>query len=89
MSTRATAPMSSQRAAGEFLAQDGAVTMKTHAAIIRTLIDEVEHHVQRGKAAEGLRGQLIEELARLGARILETAAALSATTPMPASSEAE
>jgi hypothetical protein len=52
---------------------------RTQAAIVRSLVDELEHVAAHGEAAHWLRAQLIEELARLGCRILDAAAALAET----------
>jgi hypothetical protein len=56
-----------------------ALSIRKQAAIVRALADELEHLAPQG-ATGSLREQLVEELARLGCRILETAAKLSGTT---------
>jgi hypothetical protein len=50
--------------------------LRSQAAIIRTLADHVEH-LARPADADGLGEQLIEEMARLGCRLLEAAASLT------------
>jgi hypothetical protein len=54
--------------------------LRSHAAIVRTLADEVEC-ISRAGDAEGLGEQLVEEMARLGCRLLETAATLTESLP--------
>jgi hypothetical protein len=54
--------------------------LRSHAAVIRSLADEVEC-ISRAGDAEGLGEQLIEEMARLGCRLLETAATLTESLP--------
>jgi hypothetical protein len=54
--------------------------LRSHAAVVRALADEVECLSRTGDAA-GLRDQLIEELARLGCRLLETAGTLAGSPP--------
>ncbi len=55
--------------------------LRVQAAVIRALADEVEC-LSRAGEADGLGDQLIEEMARLGCRLLETAGTL-ATPPPP------
>jgi len=50
---------------------------KQQIAVVRTLGDELERRLARGGAALAVQGQLVEELARLGCRSLETAAAMA------------
>ena len=52
--------------------------LRSQTAFVRTLLDEVER-VSRGGGDGALAAQLIEELARLGCRCLETASDLSLT----------
>jgi hypothetical protein len=60
------------------------VSARTQAAIVRSLVDEFERASTRGDAYHWLRAQLIEELARLGCRVLEAAAVLTETcSPNP------
>jgi hypothetical protein len=54
---------------------------RTQAAIVRSLVDAFEHASTDGEAGQWLRKQLVEELARLGCRIMDVAAALSETCP--------
>jgi hypothetical protein len=53
--------------------------LRSQLAVVRTLVDEVDQLVRPG-AADGL-GQLIEETARLGCRLLEAAASLASAQP--------
>jgi hypothetical protein len=50
---------------------------KQQIAVVRTLADELERCLVPGGAALAVQGQLVEELARLGCRSLETAAAMA------------
>lgn len=43
-------------------------SVRAQTAVVRALADALKHHTARGDAAESLREQLIEELARLGLR---------------------
>jgi hypothetical protein len=45
-----------------------APSVRAQAAIVRALADALEHHIASGDAADSLRDQLVEELARLGLR---------------------
>lgn len=56
------------------------LAVRQQAAVVRGLVDQVEC-LGPSRANCALRAQLVEELARLGCRILEAAAALSETTP--------
>ena len=49
--------------------------LRSQAALVRSLADELDSLLPHG--GHGLRAQVVEELSRLGARILETAAALA------------
>lgn len=51
-------------------------SLRSQAACVRMLLDEIERVVPSGQACEGLSRQLVEELARLGCRTLEAAEAL-------------
>lgn len=53
------------------------VATKQQIAVVRTLADELERCLGRGGAALAVQGQLVEELARLGCRSIETAAAMA------------
>ena len=48
--------------------------LRSQAAVVRALADQVEH-LSRAADAEGVDHQIIEEMARLGCRLLEAAAA--------------
>jgi hypothetical protein len=50
--------------------------LRTEVAVVRTLADQIELLV-RPRHAEGVRDQLVEELARLGCLLFETAAELT------------
>jgi hypothetical protein len=50
--------------------------LRSQVAVVRTIADEVEH-LARPRDANGLKAQLAEEMARLGCRLLETAASLT------------
>jgi hypothetical protein len=50
------------------------VNLRSQAAIVRALADQAEH-VSREVEVDGLARQLIEEMARLGSRLLDAAAA--------------
>jgi hypothetical protein len=50
--------------------------LRSQVAVIRTLADHVEHLARWGNV-DGLREQIIEEMGRMGGRLLEAAAALS------------
>jgi hypothetical protein len=56
------------------------ITAKRQVAVVRALADELERCLVRGTAAPTIRDQLVRELAWLGRRSLEIAAALSAKT---------
>lgn len=45
-----------------------APSVRAQTAIVRALADALERHIASGEAAESLREQLVEELARLGLR---------------------
>lgn len=50
---------------------------KQQIAVVRTLADEVEPCLMRGGTAPAVQEQLVQELARLGCRSLETAAVMA------------
>jgi hypothetical protein len=54
--------------------------IRLQASVVRVLLDEVEA-ADEPEHSHAPREQFIEELARLGCRILETASALARTTP--------
>lgn len=59
-------------------------------ALVRSLIDELERTLPRSGMSVSPRAQLIEELARLGCRALETAARMSPPDDdRPGASEAD
>ncbi len=63
----------------------GGLAVRRQTAVVRALLDQMEC-LSALSAIEGLRAQLVEELARLGCTILEAAATLSSQTePAPAS----
>jgi hypothetical protein len=57
------------------------VSARTQAAIVRALVDEFDHTTADGSAEPWMQAQLIEELARLGCRIMDLAAALTVSCP--------
>jgi hypothetical protein len=67
--------------------QGDLVRLRSHIAVVRSLLDELDRIVppSRSRQPEGapleLRAQLVEELARLGCRLLESAAALTRALP--------
>ena len=50
---------------------------RTQAAVVRTLVDQFEHAITNANSGHSLPAQLVEELATLGRRILDAAAALT------------
>jgi len=56
------------------------VNLRSQAAVVRTLADHVEQ-LSRAADAEGLGLQIVEEMARLGSRLLEAAGALANVSP--------
>jgi hypothetical protein len=61
---------------GRLVAELRLARLRSHAAVVRTLADQVEY-LSRSGDADGIGDQLIEEMAQLGCRLLETAAALA------------
>jgi hypothetical protein len=59
---------------GRLAAELRLVNLRSQAAIVRALADQAEH-LSREVEADGLARQLIEEMARLGSRLLDAAAA--------------
>ena len=57
--------MPTLRAAMQMLEEEPVSSVRAQSAVIRTLVDAIERLNARGDAAEGLREQLVEELARL------------------------
>ena len=54
--------------------------LRSQLAVVRTVCDEVEH-LTRPRDADGPRTQLVEEMARLGCRLLDAAASLTESPP--------
>jgi hypothetical protein len=52
--------------------------LRSQLAVIRALVDQVEH-LAHATDADGLRAQLADEMSRLGHRLLEAAASLKET----------
>jgi acetolactate synthase regulatory subunit len=52
--------------------------LRAQVAVVRTLTDHVEHLADVA-AVEGVQAQVVEEIARLGCRLLEVAASLAAS----------
>ena|GEM_PF-3192909 len=59
------------------------LAVREQTALVRALADELEHLAPWGTTG-GLRQQLVEELARLGCRIIETAATLARVADLEA-----
>jgi hypothetical protein len=54
--------------------------LRSQAAVIRALADHVEH-LSRAGDGDGIGDQLIEEMARLGCRLIEAAGSLAGSHP--------
>jgi len=67
---------------GVLAAEHRLAGLRRQAAVVRTIADHVGE-LARPRDAEGLRAQLVEEMARLGCRLLEAAAALSESPRRP------
>jgi hypothetical protein len=65
---------------GRLTAELRLARLRSQVAIIRSLADHVEH-LARPQDTDGLSGQLVEEMARLGCLLLETAGALTTVPP--------
>ena len=61
---------------GPLVAELRLARLRSQAAVVRALADHVEH-LSRAGEADGIGDQLIEEMARLGCRILEAAGSLA------------
>jgi hypothetical protein len=61
---------------GRLVAELRLAGLRSQAAIVRTLADQVERLSREAEGREHA-GQLIEEMARLGSRLLEAAAAFA------------
>ena len=62
--------------------QDPLALLRRHAALVRSLLDELDRTLPQWKVtdafeAAGVREQLVEELGRMGCRLLECAASLT------------
>jgi hypothetical protein len=57
------------------------VRLREQVAVVRTIADHVEHFAEP-QNADGFSEQVLEEMARLGCRLLEAAAAMT-RTPRP------
>jgi hypothetical protein len=69
-----------------FATQPRVANLRSQVAVVRALADQVEH-VTREVDVDGLAAQIVEELGRLGHRLLDTAAALDGgVTVKPAGS---
>ena len=64
---------------GQLNAELRLARLRAQAALVRTLTDNIEHLVRPGEA-DALRWQIIEEMARLGCRLLEAAAWMKRST---------
>lgn len=53
------------------------VTIRAQAAVVRALLDEMERAVPASGAERWVAPQLVEDLARLGCRVFESAAAMA------------
>jgi len=67
---------------GVLAAEHRLAGLRRQAAVVRTIADHVGE-LARPRDAEGLRAQLVEEMTRLGCRLLEAAAALSESPRRP------
>jgi hypothetical protein len=65
---------------GPLVAELRLARLRSQAAVVRALADHVEH-LSRAGDADGIGDQIIEEMARLGCRLLEAAGALAAGVP--------
>jgi hypothetical protein len=61
---------------GRLAAELWLARLRSHAAVVRALADHVEYLARAGDA-DGIGNQLIEEMAQLGCRLLETAGTLA------------
>lgn len=55
-------------------------SLRGQSAVVRALLDQIEHAVPHSPAEQPLREQLVEELTRLGVRIFEAAATMATTS---------
>jgi hypothetical protein len=66
---------------GPLVAEVRLVTLRSQAAVVRTLADQVEQ-LSRAADVDALGTQMVEEMARLGCRLLDAAAALADALPV-------
>ena len=66
---------------GRLAAESRLVNLRSQVAVVRTLADQVEQ-LSRAADVDGLGAQMVEEVARLGCRLLEAAAALADASPV-------
>jgi hypothetical protein len=57
------------------------VNLRSQAAVVRTLADRADQ-LSRAADVDGLGAQMVEEMARLGCRLLDAAAALARVSPV-------
>jgi hypothetical protein len=57
------------------------VNLRSQVAVVRALADQVEE-ISRAADADGLGTQFVEEMTRLGCRLLDAAAALTEASPV-------
>ena len=66
---------------GPLAAELRLVNLRSQAAVVRTLADQAEQ-LSRAEDVDGLGAQMVEEMARLGCRLLDAAAALAGVSPV-------
>jgi len=76
------APESSQD--GPLAAEPRLVNLRSQVAVVRALADQVER-VSRAADVDGLRTQIVEEMGRLGCRLLDVAEVLAEASPVEGS----
>jgi hypothetical protein len=64
---------------GHMSVQHSMVAARTQVAVVRALVDELEQASADDNTEHWMRAQLIEELTRLGSRIMDLAASMTAT----------
>jgi hypothetical protein len=74
----APAPRSSQD--GPLVAEPRLVNLRSQVAVVRALADQVDH-LTRAADVDGLGTQIVEEIGRLGCRLLDVAAAVAEASP--------
>jgi hypothetical protein len=65
---------------GQLTAELRLAELRKELAVVRALADQIDQLARPGDT-EGLHGQLVEEMARLGCRLFEAAAALTKSYP--------